>query len=539
MIPSIHRLARLLGLCFFLLLAAAAQAETEQAQSQVIADVIRARLESHLDSKSALRVANTSVPQAVVQFYAERDWQPVWDETRFQALLTQLAELYTDGLTPDDYSFSLLERSQKITDPGLLAERDMVATRAYLLALVHLYKGKVDPVRLDSHWNFDSRQLDPITGLNFARDAASKNELENVFNQARPDLPQYNAMRTALARLRSIALAGGWPELPAGPVLKPGMSDARLPLLRQRLQIAGLLPYTVPAEPDIYDDELKAAVQRFQQESYLDADGVIGPGTRNELNVPVSTRIDQIRANLERARWFMHEIKDDFVIVDLAGYRIAYVHGNEVKWRSRVQIGKEYRSTPVFKSVITYITLSPGWVVPPTIFREDALPAIRRNRDYLTRNRMSVYNAAGQKISPGSVNWNKPGNITLRQDPGPGGALGEVVIRFVNPYSVYLHDTPHKGMFNASQRATSSGCIRVENIHELAELLLDDDKKWNREAMQKVIDERKTRNVTLKKKIPILLAYWTVDMGEDGYVSFKPDVYKRDPQVVKALSEQP
>ena len=153
--------------------------------------------------------------------------------------------------------------------------------------------------------------------------------------------------------------------------------------------------------------------------------------------------------------------------------------------------------------------------------------------------RQSVYNAAGQKIPASSVNWNRPGNITLRQDPGPDGSLGELVIRFANPYSVYLHDTPHKEMFNASQRATSSGCIRVQNIHELAVMLFDDPVKWSREAMQKVIDERKTRNVTLKRKIPILLAYWTLDVGEDGYVSFKPDVYKRDPAVLKALDEAP
>lgn len=509
-------------------------------RAETVDDIIRARLEPYVDNTSVLRVAGSSVPQAVVQFYAERNWAPVWDDARYQVLLSELATLYTDGLTPEDYGFSLLERSLKVgDDPQRLAERDMVATRGYLLALVHLYKGKVDPARLDSHWNFDSRQMDPVLGLELARTAVENNELHLLFDKARPALPQYNAARLALARYRSIALAGGWPPLPAGASLKPGVRDARVPLLRQRLEAGGLLAYSVPTDTQLYDDGLKAAVQRFQEESYLDIDGAVGPGTLAALNVPVTARIGQIRANLERMRWFLHEIKDDFVIVDLAGYRIAYVHGNEVKWRSRVQIGKDYRSTPVFKSVISYITLSPGWVVPPTIFREDSLPAIRRNPAYLTRNRISVYNAAGQKIPASSVNWNRPGNITLRQDPGPDGSLGELVIRFANPYSVYLHDTPHKEMFNASQRATSSGCIRVQNIHELAVLLFDDPAKWNREAMQKVIDERKTRNVTLKRKIPILLAYWTLDVGEDGYVSFKPDVYKRDPAVLKALEEAP
>jgi murein L,D-transpeptidase YcbB/YkuD len=510
-----------------------------QATAGPVDEAIRARLEPVAKSRAPLRVAGTSVPQAVAEFYAGRQWQPVWDDVRYQSLLTALADLYTDGLSPEDYSFPLLEHYPRNGDPLTAAERDMLATRAYLLALVHLYRGKVDPARLDSHWNFDARQLDPVHGLDLAREAAEQNDISGIFNRARPALPQYNALRAALARLRGTALQGGWPALPAGTALKPGMSDARVPLLRQRLEIAGLLPYAEKEKPEFYDDELKAAVERFQAEAYLDADGAVGPGTLAALNIPVQQRIAQTRANLERARWFLHEIKDDFVIVDIAGYRIAYVHGDQVKWSSRVQIGKAYRSTPVFKSVISYITLSPGWVVPPTIFKEDSLPAIRRSRDYLTRNKIRVFNAAGAEIPASSVNWNKPGNITLRQDPGPGGSLGEVVIRFANPYAVYLHDTPHQAMFGASQRATSSGCIRVENIHELAVLLLDDAQKWNREAMQKVIDERKTRNVTLKKKVPILLAYWTVDVGEDGYVSFKPDVYNRDAAVLTALDEKP
>lgn len=521
------------GLLGGLLLAGAVSAD-------VVSDNIRARLEPFVDARRPLQLAGASVPQAVVQLYAENNWEPFWDDERLQALLTELALLYTDGLTPDDYGFSLLERSLKQPASVDKAERDMVATRGYLMALLHLYHGKVDPARLDSHWNFDFRKLDPKLGLEMARDAVSQNELPDIFNRARPEMPQYNSLRMALARYRAVALAGGWPQIPATkPYLKPGMSDVRVPLLRQQMVARGMLPYAEHAEPLLFDDALKLALMRFQQESYLDADGAVGPATVSELNIPVAERIRQIRANLERMRWFMHEASDDYVVVDLAGYRIFYIQGGAVKWQSRVQIGKEYRSSPVFKSLITYITLSPGWVVPPTIFKEDALPAIRRNRDYLTRNKISVYNAAGQKIPASQVNWNRPGNITLRQDPGPEGSLGEVVIRFMNPYSVYLHDTPHKEMFDRTQRATSSGCIRVQNIHELAVLLLDDAQKWNGEAMQKVINERKTRNVTLQKKVPILLAYWTVDVASDGYVAFKPDVYKRDPQVATALDEAP
>lgn len=508
------------------------------AKADAVADVIRLKLEKSAGAAVVANPAAGSQVQALTDFYAERNWAPVWSDSRYQALLTQLADLYTDGLNPEDYAFSRLERARKPdADPTQAAERDMLATQAYLLALQHLYRGKVDPVRLDSEWNFAPRQQDPALGLRLAREAVERNDVASAFRQARPELPQYNSTRTALARFRSIALEGGWPSLPAGPSLKPGMADGRVPLLRQRMQIAGLLPYAEMPEPELYDDELRQAVQRFQQEAYLEADGAVGASTLAALNVPVGERIGQIRANLERMRWFLHEVQGDFVIVDIAGYRIAYVSGSQIRWQSRVQVGKAYRSTPAFKSSIRYLTLSPGWVVPPTIFKEDALPAIRRDIAYLARNRMKVFDAAGRELDPAAVDWRKPGNITLRQEPGPGGALGELVIRFANPYSIYLHDTPHKELFGGSQRATSSGCIRVENIHELALLLLDDE-DWTREALQAAIDERKTRNVTLKKKVPILLVYWTLDVGDDGYVSFKPDIYQRDAAVLQALNEK-
>ncbi|MDP2227658.1 MAG: L,D-transpeptidase family protein [Moraxellaceae bacterium] len=504
------------------------------AMADAVQDEIRARFADVQDRE--LTASAAGLPQAMAQFYAARDWAPVWDEARLTGLVEQLSALYTDGLDPQVYGVGLLQREPVVGEsPAQKAERDLIATRGYLLALLHLVKGKADPARLDAHWNFEGSPLEPLSGLAAAREAAEKNALPTIFQRARPARPQYNALRSALARYRVMELEGGWKTLPAGSPLKPGMRDVRVPLLRERLQVAGLLGLDVPADPWRYDDALKAAVMRFQAESYLSSDGVVGPGTLAVLNIPVSVRIDQIRANLERLRWFRQETAGDAVIVDLAGYRIAYVRDGKTLWRSEVQIGKEYRATPVFRSEISHLTLSPGWVVPPTIFREDALPAIRRNPDYLSRQRMKVFNAMGQEIPASAVNWRNPGNITLRQQPGADGALGELVIRFDNLYSIYLHDTPHKSLFAASQRATSSGCIRVQNIHELAVLLLDDPAKWSREGLQSAINERVTRNVKLTRKIPILLAYWTVDVGADGYVSFKPDVYKQDVALVAAL----
>lgn len=506
------------------------------------ADSVQARLQEalqgRLQAKGQPPVSAAAVPLVVAEFYAQRQWLPVWDDQRFALLLNQLAELYTDGLNPEDYGLARLRHYQTVAhDPLRASERELLATHAGLLALVHLYHGKVNPQHLDPHWNFDKRPINPPEGLQQVNEALEQGHIDTLFQRARPTFPQYELMRQALARLRNIAQQGGWPMLAAGAPLKPGANDPRIPALRQRLQAAGLLSENPDPQSTGYDDELVSAVQRFQRESYLQADGVLGPATLRELNVPLGQRIGQLRANLERMRWYGQALKGDVVIVDVAGYRLAYMRDNQVLWQSRVQVGKAYRKTPIFKSTITHLTLNPTWTVPPTILQEDALPAIRRDQNYLKHNRLRVFDARGQELLPAAVNWAQPGPITLRQDAGPGSALGQVAIRFPNAYSVYLHETPHQALFDAPQRAFSSGCIRVENIRELALLLLNDPQIWSRPALEQVLAEGRTRDVMIGKKIPLLIAYWTVDTSEDGYVSFKPDVYGMDQALLQALDK--
>ncbi|MFP5429976.1 MAG: murein L,D-transpeptidase [Gammaproteobacteria bacterium] len=455
-----------------------------------------------------------------------------WDsDERYLRLLAALEDLATDGLNPDDYGVARLRQWPE----EAAVTRESMASRGYLLALLHLYRGKVDPVALDAHWNFAPGRPALDSLLQEARAAAERGEPAAAFNFARPIRPEYNQLRTALARYRGIAHEGGWPQLPVGKSLKPGQSDPRVPVLRRRLQIAGLASHEVPADPSLFDDELARAVMRFQREAYLAADGVVGPSTRAALNAPVAERIDQLRANLERMRWVHDPGTGPMVVVDIAGFRIAYLKEGKAVWTSRVQVGRAYRSTPVFRSRVTHLTLNPAWTVPPTIMAKDVLPKIRKNRSYLQKNRLKVYTADGRPLAASAVNWWQPGNIVLRQQAGEDGALGQMAIRFPNAYAVYLHDTPHKELFDSSQRAFSSGCIRVENVHELAVLLLDDVVNWSRAGLDAAIAEGKTRQVNLDVPVPILLAYWTVDVAADGYVSFKTDIYERDKPLVTVL----
>jgi murein L,D-transpeptidase YcbB/YkuD len=511
--------------------------------SSVVADPVGNQLQQSLQPELAkpepLKVDARNMPRAMAEFYAARAWAPVWDDARFAILLDEIGKLGGDGLEPEDYGYSRLKQYQAVgSDTARAGEREQLATRAYLLALVHLYRGKVDPVKLDAHWNFDKRPLDPEQGLSLAREAVEQNRIHEIFQRVRPAFQQYEASRKALASFRTLVASGGWPVVPAGPVLKPGMSDPRVPVLRQRLEMAGLIAPVKPAQPNLYEQALVKAMQRFQLESYVDTDGVIGPGSLRELNIPAQQRVGQLRANLERMRWYQTQHKDDFVLVDIAGFRIYYMHDNKPLWKSRVQIGKAFRQTPIFESEASYVTLNPTWTIPSTILREDSLPAIRRSLDYFSKNRIRVFDASGKELDPKTVDWNSPGKVTLRQDAGPGNSLGQVVIRFPNEYSVYMHDTPHQDLFSSRQRAFSSGCIRVQNVRDLAVLLLDDPQNWSREQLDAFIATNKTKTLTLQHKIPVLIAYWTVNVGEDGYVSFKQDIYGQDALILKALEEK-
>ena len=232
----------------------------------------------------------------------------------------------------------------------------------------------------------------------------------------------------------------------------------------------------------------------------------------------------------------------EFVIVNIAGFRVALVRNGEVVWSARVQAGKTYRKTPVFKGRIKYVEFNPTWTVPPTVLSEDVLPAIRRDPSYLRNKNMSVIDRNGKVVQPASIDWDatREGGFpySIRQEPGPHNALGRVKFIFPNKHFVFLHDTPSKSLFARTERAFSSGCIRVQNPFELAELLLEDEQGWDMAKIQKVLDSKQTQRVFPSDPLEVLLLYWTVDVAQPGTVRFLQDVYDRDRAVLDGLDEE-
>ncbi|MEO7387730.1 MAG: L,D-transpeptidase family protein [Gammaproteobacteria bacterium] len=485
--------------------------------------------------------------QLLPDFYAARGYAPVWTRpARVDELLELLATAESHGLSSEDYYLSPLKalrsRVQRSEDPVLVASLDMLLTESLIRFGYHQRFGKVNPSRMEPTWNF-TRQFrpgqDPLRTLTEAVAAPS---LSGFLGQWVERAPLYRTLQSRLSDYRRIAAAGGWPAVPDGPTFKPGDTDARLATLRERLAItgdlAGDLASESPLAADVYADALVEGVRHFQARHSLAADGVLGRRTLDALNVPVGARVDQLRLTLERARWVLDETAGEVVVVNVAGYEVFAARNGTPFWRRRAVVGTQARETPIFKGSMTYLDLNPTWTVPPTILREDMLPKVRRDPGYLRAQNISVLDRNGRVVDPATINWAGVGGrppYTFRQGPGPRNALGRIKFMFPNSHSVFLHDTPSRGLFEQAERNFSSGCIRVEDPLSLAEIVLGDPGRWNRRTLEEALATGKTRTLRLPKPWPVLILYWTAELDGEGQVRFLPDSYRRDPALLTAL----
>lgn len=464
-----------------------------------------------------------STRQLLASFYQLREGSPIWrsPEQRRQ-LREQLAQLIDDGLDLADYPVA--EREDDCAE--------LQASHSYLQALLHLRQGRLAPSRAEAIWHAPEH-LPADARLAVLSVASTEPDIARVFATMRPQLSQYNLLRQAYATVRQRP-AAQWQSLPAGPLLKPHSSDMRVPLLRARLTAEGYLAATPSPQTDTYfDTATVAALQHFQERHGLKPDGVLGPASLNELNVDAQTRLGQLRANLERLRRIADDLGQAKVVINVAGAELHVFEQGVETWRTRTQVGRPERNTPLLASSIVRLTLNPTWTVPPTILREDKLPAIRDNIGYLDQHEMSVYDRSGNRLDPEQVDWNHPGPILLRQAAGSRNPLGRVALRFDNPFSVYLHDTPSQALFDKSPRVFSSGCVRVEAVDNLLAKLLSADELT---TVQTRLASGKTQTYRLATPAPLLIAYWTVEADAAGSLRYLPDIYSRDAALIASLN---
>ncbi len=276
---------------------------------------------------------------------------------------------------------------------------------------------------------------------------------------------------------------------------------------------------------------LQAALARYRKEGERAVAGTSGdPGS----DMPVSWRLQQIRMNLERWRWVPRDLGERHILINVPAYQMQVIEGEKPVLAMRVIVGKPDTPTPLFSDYMTYVVFSPYWNIPETILREETVPKLVNDPEYLVRNNIEVVRGAGKTeeiVDPSSIDWSDKGavgGVRFRQIPGPDNALGLVKFIFPNHFNVYLHDTPGDALFNRERRTLSHGCIRIEKPVELAEYVLADQARWTAERINTAMSARQEQSVTLKKALPVHIGYWTAWVGADGQVGFTEDPYGLD-----------
>jgi murein L,D-transpeptidase YcbB/YkuD len=406
--------------------------------------------------------------------------------------------------------------------PLYLASLDLVLTEGFNRYANDLVAGAFDPEDSGIKWRIPR---DKASEQHVLRAIVNGTAPSQMVAHLRPSIPEYERMRGALVQYNQVAARGGWPRVPEDAKLEPGGRSNAVAVLRTRM-LTGLDHAEVAAaqkgaaDPTLFDADLEAAVKHFQERHAIDPDGKIGEGTLRELNHPVESRIEELKLNLDRWRWMPDSLGQRYVLVNIAGFELEVVDRNRVIESMNVVVGQRNWETPVFADTIEAIVVNPYWNVPPSIYREEILPAMESDPTYLARHNF------------------EPTADGVRQRPGPQNALGKYKFVFPNDDDIYLHDTPADHLFSRSRRDFSHGCIRLEKPEELAHLVMRMQSSKDPSLLDKYAATGNERHIKLERKLPIYILYFTSWVQEDGTVRFHHDVYGRDEQLHKAAKDQ-
>ncbi len=337
------------------------------------------------------------------------------------------------------------------------------------------------------------------------------------------------AMGLAILTYEDIVARGGWPTVPADKVLQLGMRDPAVVTLRQRLVASYDLDPSAGMS-DAFDSYVDSAVRRFQARHGIPADGVVGATTFAALNVPAAARLAQLESNRDRLRELVGTTTNRYVLVNLPAAQIEAVENGQVMSRHTAVVGKVDRPSPLLTSQIHEVNFNPFWTVPVSIIERDLIPLMQEQPNYLTEQRIRMFDSNGREVLPEEVDWysNEATRYVFRQDPGDQNALGSIRINFHNQYSVFLHDTPDKTLFGNDYRFDSSGCVRVHNVRDLVSWLLRDSPGWGRANIESVLASGDRIDAQIPNPVRIYFAYITAWAMENGVVHFRSDIYGRD-----------
>jgi murein L,D-transpeptidase YcbB/YkuD len=324
------------------------------------------------------------------------------------------------------------------------------------------------------------------------------------------------------------------PKLGKGSDINPGTAHDQIPALRVRL---GLTAGSAPATT--YDAALVAAVQVFQKDRGLPrSDGVVDDATRTALDKAEPADARRLLANMEQWRWMPANLGDLYLIANVPEFMIDLYKDGNVIFTERIVAGEIGKQTTIYSRPMRHIVLRPQWRVPESIMVKELWPSLRRGGGLMTQYGLQIETKDGEPRNWRSIDWTKDDirNYIVTQPPGRRSVLGHVKFSFPSPHTIFMHDTPDKWMFNSSQRTLSHGCLRLRNPLKLAEILLKEDKGWDRAKMDDLSANGPLNNeVPLDKRVMMHLTYFTAWVGDDGKLQLFGDVYGHEKRISQAL----
>jgi L,D-transpeptidase YcbB len=373
--------------------------------------------------------------------------------------------------------------------------------------------------------------IDDGRGGQFGQDFDQASRTIHMPKPTAPTLSPATAQFTdkAVETYDGIVARGGWPTVPPVDVLRVGNRHPSVVDLRARLSASGDLDPSAVGN-DIYDSYVDAAVRRFQARHGLTIDGVLRGATLTAMNVPATTRRDQLKVNVGRLKSLTTNLGPRYVVANIPAARVEAIENDVAVSRHTAVAGKPDRASPDINSKIVEINFNPYWTVPASIVRKDLIPRMQDEPDYLTKNHIRIYDTKHTELQPSQINWYSEDatHYSFKQDSGDFNSLGSIRINFPSQYGVYMHDTPLKNLFGDDFRFHSSGCMRIQNVRQLVAWLLDEIKGWSPEEIDKVIKSGEQKNARLKNPVPLHWVYVTAWSASDGVVQFREDIYTRD-----------
>jgi murein L,D-transpeptidase YcbB/YkuD len=435
-----------------------------------------------------------------------------------------------DGLDPKDYHADKALLRGRPATALQEAERELVLTDGVLRYAREIHAGRSELRALDSDVDLPDSSFNAWAAL---QTALQNGNVVAFLAELPPPHAQYAQLKAALARYRTIADHGDWPQLSLAGPAKSKSVDSVLLTQRLGLEDSVLSSIAAPTADDIAD-----AVKRFQSRHGLAADGKIGQATLDALNVPASERAMEIVANMERWRWLPERLEAVHVEVNVPDARLDLVENGKSVLTSRVIAGRPHDPTPILRADAVSVTINPPWNVPGPIARHEIWPKLRRHPTYLLSNDMILVDGPSGDPHGLGIDWRalKSFPYHVRQLPGPKNALGRIKLELPNRFDVYLHDTPGKSAFNLYERHLSHGCVRVQQILPLASYALSGDMDAMIDELNAAIANPTTQHLPMKTPLPIYLLYWTAFADADGTIEFRPDIYGRDQRLIAALA---